>query len=100
MALTACLPSQGRFAIPPDLYGTAVAEGSDLHHLAPARLGRQELPVSRASRNLKTDNCPYAALCRSRRNWKNSTPSRNRRFIICGLRTISPTIEAIFGARK
>ena len=42
----------------------------------------------------------YAARCRSRRNWKNSTPSRRRRFIICGLRTISPTIEAIFGARK
>ena len=42
----------------------------------------------------------YAALCRSRRNWKNSTPSRSRRFIICGLRTISPTMEAIFGARK
>jgi hypothetical protein len=42
----------------------------------------------------------YAALCRSRRNWKNSTPSRRRRFIICGLRTISPTIEAIFGARN
>ncbi len=41
----------------------------------------------------------YAA-CRSRRNWKNSTPSRSRRFIICGLRTISPTMEAIFGARK
>ena len=43
---------------------------------------------------------PHAALCRSRRNWKNSTPSRSRRFIICGLRTISPTMEAIFGARK
>ena len=44
---------------------------------------------------------PHAVLlCRSRRNWKNSTPSRNRRFIICGLRTISPTIDAIFGARK
>ena len=42
----------------------------------------------------------YAAWCRSRRKWKNSTPSRSRRFIICGLRTISPTIEAIFGARK
>ena len=42
----------------------------------------------------------HATLCRSRRNWKNSTPSRSRRFIICGLRTISPTIEAIFGARK
>ena len=42
----------------------------------------------------------YAAVWRSRRNWKNSTPSRKRRFIICGLRTISPTMEAIFGARK
>ncbi len=41
-----------------------------------------------------------AALWRSRRNWKNSTPSRSRRFIICGLRAISPTIAAIFGARK
>ncbi len=41
-----------------------------------------------------------AALCRSRRNWKNSTPSRSRRFIICGLITISPTMDAIFGARK
>ncbi len=40
------------------------------------------------------------AAWRSRRNWKNSTPSRRRRFIICGLRTISPTMEAIFGARK
>ena len=42
----------------------------------------------------------HAALLRSRRNWKNSTPSRSRRFIICGLRTISPTMAAIFGARK
>ena len=37
---------------------------------------------------------------RPRRNEKNSTPSRNRRIIICGLRTISAMIEAIFGARK
>ena len=37
---------------------------------------------------------------RSRRKWKNSTPSRRRRFIISGLRTISFTMEAIFGARK
>ncbi len=42
----------------------------------------------------------HAALLRSRRKWKNSTPSRSRRFIICGLRTISPTIAAILGARK
>src|SRR5271165_2053645 len=36
----------------------------------------------------------------SRRNWKNSTPSRRRRLIISGLRIISPTIEAIFDGRK
>ena len=37
---------------------------------------------------------------RSRRNRKNSMPSRSRRFIISGLLSISPTIEAILGARK
>ncbi len=44
---------------------------------------------------------PQAAIFfRSRRKWKNSTPSRRRRFIIWGLRIISLTMEAIFGARK
>jgi hypothetical protein len=37
---------------------------------------------------------------RSRMKDKNSTPSRNRRIIDSGLRIISPTIDAIFGARK
>ncbi len=37
---------------------------------------------------------------RWRRNAKNSTPSRSRRTIISGLRTISDTIAAIFGARR
>ena len=37
---------------------------------------------------------------RARRNEKNSTPSRKRRTIICGLRAISEAIAAIFGARK
>jgi hypothetical protein len=41
-----------------------------------------------------------SATSRSRRNRKNSIPSRSRRFNISGLRIISPTIEAIFGARK
>ena len=41
-----------------------------------------------------------SAISRSRRNLKNSSPSRSRRFIISGLRSISPTIDAIFGARK
>ncbi len=36
----------------------------------------------------------------ARRKAKNSMPSRRRRFIICGLRIISPTIAAIFGTRK
>jgi len=53
----------------------------------------------RKSEIIGADNNPLQAW-RSRRNWKNSTPSRNRRFIICGLRTISLTMEAIFGARK
>lgn len=37
---------------------------------------------------------------RSRRKAKNSKPSRNRRSIMSGLRTISETIVAILGARK
>jgi len=37
---------------------------------------------------------------RSRRKWKNSTPSRSRRFIICGLAAISATIDAILPERK
>jgi hypothetical protein len=46
------------------------------------------------------DEALQSAISRSRRNLKNSAPSRIRRFIISGLRTISPTIEAIFGTRK
>ncbi len=41
-----------------------------------------------------------AALWRSRRKWKNSTPSRRRLAAISGLFAISPTIEAIFEVRK
>ncbi len=37
---------------------------------------------------------------RSRRKRKNSTPSRKRRFIMSGLMIISPTMDAILGARK
>ena len=49
----------------------------------------------------RDDEAPQAATSRrSRRKRKNSMPSRRRRFIISGLRTISPTIDAIFGARK
>ena len=51
--------------------------------------------VSRDDQSLQS-----AASRRSLRNWKNSTPSRSLRFIICGERTISLTIAAIFGARK
>jgi len=48
----------------------------------------------------RDDEMLQSATSRSRKNLKNSIPSRSRRFIISGLRTISPTIEAIFGARK
>ena len=41
-----------------------------------------------------------AASRRSFRKRKNSTPSRSRRFIMSGCRTISPTIEAILPERK
>ena len=57
-------------------------------------LGRETKIVGR------DDEMLQSAISRSRKNLKNSIPSRNRRFIISGLRTISPTIEAIFGARK
>jgi hypothetical protein len=57
-------------------------------------LGREPEIVSR------DNNVFQSATSRSRRNRKNSIPSRSRRFNISGLRTISPTIEAIFGARK
>jgi hypothetical protein len=57
-------------------------------------LGREPEIVGR------DDEVLQSATSRSRRNLKNSIPSRSRRFIISGLRTISPRIEAIFGARK
>jgi hypothetical protein len=57
-------------------------------------LGRKSKVVGR------DDEVIQSATSRSRKNLKNSIPSRRRRFIIAGLRTISPTIEAIFGARK
>jgi hypothetical protein len=41
-----------------------------------------------------------AVSCRSRKKWKNSTPSRRRRFITSGLLIISPRIEAILPGRK
>ena len=41
-----------------------------------------------------------ASLRRALRNSKNSAPSRRRRFIMSGLRTISPTIEPILLGRR
>ena len=58
-------------------------------------LGRQAEIVGRDDQRLQC-----AVSRRSRRNWKNSIPSRNRRRIISGLRTISPTIDAILLRRK
>jgi hypothetical protein len=50
---------------------------------------------------VRTDNqALQLAISRLRRNWKNSTPSRSRRRIICGLLIISATNDAIFPRRK
>ena len=57
--------------------------------------GREAEIIGRDDQPLQT-----IASSRWRRNWKNSTPSRSRRFIISGLRIISPTMEAIFEGRK
>ena len=46
------------------------------------------------------DQAFQLAISRLRRNWKNSTPSRSRRRIICGLLIISATSEAILSRRK
>ena len=46
------------------------------------------------------DQASQLAISRLRRNWKNSTPSRNRRRIISGLLIISATREAILPRRK
>ena len=46
------------------------------------------------------DKPPQLAISRLRRNWKNSTPSRTRRRIICGLLIISASSEAILRRRK
>ena len=58
-------------------------------------LGRQPEIIGRNDEMLQ-----LASSLRSLRKWKNSTPSRRRRLIICGLRTISPTMEAILPERK
>jgi len=56
--------------------------------------GREPKIVSRDNKVFQS------AASRSRRNRKNSIPSRSRRFNISGLRTISPRMDAIFGTRK
>ncbi len=50
---------------------------------------------------IRRDDQPLqAASRRVRKKWKNSTPSRNRRFIMSGLTIISATMEAILDGRK
>ena len=60
----------------------------------PEVIGRDDQPLQAAA-----FGCALAVF-RSRRKWKNSTPSRSRRTSICRSRIISPQMEAIFGARK
>jgi hypothetical protein len=59
--------------------------------VAPEIVGSDDQPPRRQ---------PQLGISRWRRNWKNSTPSRNRRRIISGLLSISPSSEAIFRRRK
>ena len=58
------------------------------------------VPVPAMPRLAIAANVQEAKSRRSRKKRTNSTPSRSRRFSISGLRTISPMIAAIFGARK
>jgi hypothetical protein len=68
----------------------------------PARIAVPPYANDRAvlTRDVDDGEWLQPAISRLRRNWKNSTPSRSRRFIISGLRIISPTSEAIFLRRK
>ena len=58
------------------------------------------VPVPAMPRSGMAANVQEAKSRRSRKKRKNSRPSRSRRFSISGLRTISPTMAAIFGARR
>ena|SRR5215470_2040725 len=61
----------------------------------------RSIDLKREPAIVSRDNKVFQSVAaRWRRNRKNSIPSRSRRFNISGLRTISPTIEAILGARK
>ena len=85
-----------------------VVRGCSADHQA--RRGKDALPMRQFNTGVdlgrepeivgSDDEALQSATSRSRKNLKNSIPSRSRRFIISGLRTISPTIEAIFGTRK
>ena len=86
-----------------------IVRGVAAHHQA--RGGQNAFPVCRLDRfvDLKCEAeivgrddeaLQCATLRRSRRKWKNSTPSRSRRLSICGLASISPAIAAILSARK
>ena len=86
-----------------------VGSGPCAHHQAGGRqdaLRVRELNgLVDLGRKAEIVRCDYetvqcAASRRSRRKWKNSMPSRSRRFIISGLFTISPTIDAILSLRK
>src|SRR5579863_2633212 len=48
----------------------------------------------------RDDECFQGVSWRVRKKRKNSTPSRSRRFIICGLAIISATMAAILLGRK
>ena len=88
--------------------GDGIGRGGARHHQA----GSRQNPVAmgpfdrcihfrRGAEIIRRDDQLFQAwLRRARRKWKNSTPSRSRRFIISGLAIISRTIDAIFDGRK
>ena len=81
---------------------TADHEASRAQNAAPMRFLDGGIDGLAQAEVVRRDYQPIqcASSLRSRKKEKNSPPSRSRRIIICGLRTISPMIEAIFGARK
>ena len=90
-------------------HGDRLGRGASAHHQAGGRENAALMrdldgliDLRRKAEVVGRDDQRYqcGASRRSRRNWKNSMPSRSRRFIISGLLAISPTIDAILLLRK
>ena len=79
----------------------SVGFGATAFRLSTTALGASALRLQTIVRPPRLASSAQRAISRrSRRKWKNSMPSRSRRFIMSGLRIISPTIDAILPERK